>query len=163
MRAFTLVLALVSTLVLSASADSLPLDEARGIRHDRRAAAAAPGERVGIAFGRPPTQGDSLQARRRNDNGSGGVRRDDGSTSSGAASYLITLERTATNDVKDKILDLLLRSGAVVKQTYDYRVFKGILFTIPANDDKGLTSWQASLGKQEGVKYVEEDLVVKIQ
>lgn len=27
-----------------------------------------------------------------------------------------------SNTVKDKILDVLLRSGAVVKQTYDYRV-----------------------------------------
>ncbi|GAA5840519.1 hypothetical protein JCM3766R1_000684, partial [Sporobolomyces carnicolor] len=76
---------------------------------------------------------------------------------------LITLERTVTNDVKDKILDILLRSGAVVKQTYDYRVFKGILFTVPQNNDKGLTAWQSSLGKQDGVKYVEEDSVVRIQ
>ncbi|GAA6063817.1 hypothetical protein JCM10212_001648 [Sporobolomyces blumeae] len=80
-----------------------------------------------------------------------------------AANYLITLERNVTNPVKDKILDQLMRNGCVIKQVYDYRVFKGILFTIPSSADKGLTSWQQTLGKEPGIKYVEEDSIVKIQ
>lgn len=38
------------------------------------------------------------------------------------ASQLVTLDRSITNVSKDKILDVLLRLGAVVKQEYNYRV-----------------------------------------
>ncbi|POY76208.1 hypothetical protein BMF94_0403 [Rhodotorula taiwanensis] len=75
--------------------------------------------------------------------------------------YLVTLDRSINNVNKDKILDVLLRLGAVVKQEYDYRVYKGILFTVPASADKGLTSWSSALASQDGVKYVEKDEVVK--
>ncbi|GAA5923767.1 uncharacterized protein JCM15063_003756 [Sporobolomyces koalae] len=133
---------------------------------DKRDVVGASGnERLrGVPFGRPPFSGDyqDRQAGKRTNLDSkrkGDVVKD----ADGAVNYLITLERTVTNDVKDRILDILLRSGAVVKQTYDYRVFKGILFTIPNHSDQGLVSWQQSLGKQEGVKYVEEDTVVKVQ
>lgn len=34
----------------------------------------------------------------------------------------MTLDRSITNGGKDKILDVLLRLGAVVKQEYNYRV-----------------------------------------
>lgn len=108
-------------------------------------------------------------------------------------SQLITLERTITNSARDNILDVLLKAGAIVKQEYDYKVrllpslshssrtdvclsrspllpspltvaqvFKGILFSVPSAD-RGLTSWQAALTKQDGVKYVEPDQVVKVQ
>ncbi|BGP36984.1 hypothetical protein JCM10450v2_000894 [Rhodotorula kratochvilovae] len=81
----------------------------------------------------------------------------------GAANYLVTLDRTISNVTKDKILDMLLRLGAVVKQEYNYRVYKGILFTVPSAHDKGLSSWQSSLLKLAGVKYVEEDSLMTTQ
>jgi hypothetical protein len=80
----------------------------------------------------------------------------------------------------------LLKTGAIVKQEYDYRVrlfpsslsilsdlyvllppspqqvFKGILFSVPSAD-RGLASWQSALTKQDGVKYVEADQTVKTQ
>ncbi|CEQ38576.1 SPOSA6832_00023 [Sporobolomyces salmonicolor] len=150
MRSHLLISLTFSLLLTLAAARAAPLDDSLNRRDPSPQRA---GERVGIAFGRP----DAL--------------------------LLITLERTVTNAAKDKILDVLLRSGAIVKQVYDYRVrarppsftfdlphftpvsqvFKGVLFTIPSSSDKGLTSWQSALGKQEGVKYVEEDSVVKIQ
>ncbi|GAA5910619.1 uncharacterized protein JCM6883_003232 [Sporobolomyces salmoneus] len=171
MRTYSVVLSLLVTFALSVLYAEPVL-----ARTNRERSGAGGVERVGVPFGRPPN-GDLYKDVNRRGNvaaavgggGSGGTgmmrARDSGkeSAADGAANYLITLERSVTNDVKDKILDILLRSGAVVKQTYDYRVFKGILFTVPQNDDKGLTSWQTSLGKQEGVKYVEEDSVVKIQ
>ncbi|GAA6024724.1 hypothetical protein JCM10207_002810 [Rhodosporidiobolus poonsookiae] len=107
-------------------------------------------DRVAVAFGKPQPQ---EQKRERADKASKGKE----------SNYLVTLERTITNSGKDKILDVLLRSGAVVKEEYNYRVYKGILFTIPSSADKGLTSWQVALTKEAGVKYVEEDSVVKTQ
>ncbi|GAA5989214.1 hypothetical protein JCM11641_006570 [Rhodosporidiobolus odoratus] len=77
--------------------------------------------------------------------------------------YLVTLERSITNTAKDNILDVLLRTGAVVKEEYNYRVYKGILFSVPSTSDKGLSSWQSSLVRQDGVKYVEADQLVKVQ
>ncbi|GAA5956276.1 hypothetical protein JCM3765_005614 [Sporobolomyces pararoseus] len=184
MRLHSVVLAIISlTLAVTTSAE--PLRGLVAANPRERSTSGRISERdnkVGVAFGRPPTgdlykkdQHQHVQggARRRGTEGTGtgaggGMKRGPAGGEAarepdGAANYLITLERSATNDVKDKILDILLRSGAVVKQTYDYRVFKGILFTVPQSDDKGLTSWQSSLGKQEGVKYVEEDSIVKIQ
>ncbi|KAL8277176.1 hypothetical protein RQP46_010424 [Phenoliferia psychrophenolica] len=75
--------------------------------------------------------------------------------------YLVTLSRTVTNIDKDKIFDFLMASGAVVKQVYDYRVYKGVLFSVPTTADHGLASWSARLDKLVGVKFVEEDTVVK--
>ncbi|BGP19834.1 hypothetical protein JCM10213_003143 [Rhodosporidiobolus nylandii] len=103
-----------------------------------------------IAFGKP-------DAAVRERSGGGGAAKES------TVNYLVTLERSITNSAKDKILDVLLRSGAVVKEEYNYRVYKGILFSIPVDSDKGLMSWQSSLVKQDGVKYVEEDQVVKTQ
>ncbi|GAA6006879.1 uncharacterized protein JCM10292_000345 [Rhodotorula paludigena] len=111
--------------------------------------------RVGIAFGKPGLplvrgDADSRQAAKADLEGD-------------TANYLITLDRSISNVTKDKILDVLLRLNAVVKQEYNYRVYKGILFTIPAGKDKGLSSWQSSLSKLAGVKYVEKDDVVTTQ
>ncbi|GJN87658.1 hypothetical protein Rhopal_000613-T1 [Rhodotorula paludigena] len=111
--------------------------------------------RVGIAFGKPGLplvrgDADSRQAAKADLEGD-------------TANYLITLDRSISNVTKDKILDVLLRLNAVVKQEYNYRVYKGILFTIPAAKDKGLSSWQSSLSKLAGVKYVEKDDVVTTQ
>ncbi|BGP21921.1 hypothetical protein Rt10032_c18g6114 [Rhodotorula toruloides] len=78
-----------------------------------------------------------------------------------AVNYLVTLDRSITNVAKDKIIDALLRMGAVVKQEYNYRVYKGVLFSIPLSRDKGLTAWETALTKQEGVKYVEKDQEVR--
>ncbi|ORY88563.1 hypothetical protein BCR35DRAFT_301302 [Leucosporidium creatinivorum] len=77
------------------------------------------------------------------------------------ANYLVTLSRTISNASKDKLLDVLMRQGAVVKQVFDYRVFKGVLFTVPSTSDRGLSSWQSALLKEDGVKIVEEDTIVK--
>ncbi|GAA6040154.1 hypothetical protein JCM8097_002057 [Rhodosporidiobolus ruineniae] len=129
--------ALFSTLAVADSSPSSPSLDKR--------------DRVGVQFGKP---GAALDARERSNTAS---------TKTKEANYLVTLERTITNTAKDNILDVLLRSGAVVKEEYNYRVYKGILFTIPTSSDKGLTSWQSSLTKQDGVKYVEEDQVVKTQ
>ncbi|GAA5873498.1 hypothetical protein JCM8547_005447 [Rhodosporidiobolus lusitaniae] len=82
-------------------------------------------------------------------------------TKTDSNNYLITLERSITNSAKDKILDVLLRSGAVVKEEYNYRVFKGVLFSAP--NDKGLKAWESSLEKVDGVKYVEKDQTVSTQ
>lgn len=38
-----------------------------------------------------------------------------------------------------------------------HQVYKGVLFSIPAAQDKGLAAWETALTKQEGVKYVERD------
>jgi hypothetical protein len=129
----------------------------------------------------------------------------------------VTLERSISNASKDKLLDFLMRQGAVVKQVFDYRVrhlacacqyppdrgwltsrsslsrflclaltsvphlarlatpfffvqfrtphakqvFKGVLFTVPGASDRGLQSWQTALLREEGVKIVEEDTIVK--
>ncbi|GAA5907001.1 hypothetical protein JCM5296_003908 [Sporobolomyces johnsonii] len=160
----SLTLSLLVPLAL-ALARAAPLDRL----HQRDPSPQRAGERVGIAFGRPDAlfaSTDKAAAVAANKGAAAGAGKkaseaadEDGETSN----YLVTLERTVTNAAKDKILDFLLRSGAIVKQVYDYRVFKGVLFTIPSSSDKGLTSWQSTLGKQDGVKYVEEDSVVKIQ
>lgn len=42
------------------------------------------------------------------------------------------------------------------------QVYKGVLFSVPAVEDKGLRSWIERIGELEGVKAVEEDQVVKI-
>ncbi|GAA5845825.1 hypothetical protein JCM11251_001815 [Rhodosporidiobolus azoricus] len=86
-----------------------------------------------------------------------------GKAKEASVNYLVTLDRSITNSAKDKILDVLLRSGAVVKEEYNYRVYKGILFTIPSSTDKGLSAWETSLTRETGVKYVEEDQLVKTQ
>ncbi|GAA5917815.1 hypothetical protein JCM6882_004156 [Rhodosporidiobolus microsporus] len=135
MRWFWLLVALFSTLALAEPAHN----------HD-----VAPRDRVAVAFGK-----EGLPNRERAPAA--------GKAKEAAANYLVTLERSISNTAKDKILDVLLRSGAVVKEEYNYRVFKGILFTIPTSADKGLTAWENALTKQEGVKYVEEDQLVKTQ
>lgn len=95
----------------------------------------------------------------------------------------MTLARTVSNQQKDKLLDVLLNSGAVVKQVYDYRVssrarlaspdsaltshaltpqvYKGVLFQVPPVHDKGLDSWSTKLLAVDGVRAVEEDSIVK--
>ncbi|KAI5474171.1 proteinase inhibitor domain containing protein [Pseudohyphozyma bogoriensis] len=75
--------------------------------------------------------------------------------------YLVTLSRVVTNLEKDSLFDYLMAKGAVVKQVYDYRVYKGVLFSIPTVSDLGLTTWESSLTKMDGVKSVEEDSVIK--
>lgn len=41
------------------------------------------------------------------------------------------------------------------------QVFKGVLFTVPSMSDRGLASWQSALLREDGVKIVEEDTIVK--
>ncbi|GAA5865565.1 hypothetical protein JCM3774_002052 [Rhodotorula dairenensis] len=124
-----------------------------------------PGDLVGRrerVFGRPvaaagPQRDDLKRAQAGGRPGSTSTDDAAGSTTN----YLVTLDRSITNVSKDKILDVLLRLGAVVKQEYNYRVYKGILFTIPASSDKGLDSWSSALSAQEGVKYVEKDEIMR--
>ncbi|GAA6057385.1 hypothetical protein JCM3770_000737 [Rhodotorula araucariae] len=113
--------------------------------------------RVGVAFG---SKDANLAIQRDRDTGRAAI---PAAKDAGHANYLVTLDRGISNVTKDKVLDLLLRLGAVVKQEYDYRVYKGVLFTVPAAHDHGLESWQTSLIKLAGVKYVEEDTLVTTQ
>ncbi|GAA5989065.1 hypothetical protein JCM10908_006290 [Rhodotorula pacifica] len=124
-----------------------------------RNAPASGGELVGRrerTFGRPAAAVIQRDDDKRKQ-AQGRAASDDGTTTN----YLVTLDRSINNVSKDKILDVLLRLGAVVKQEYNYRVYKGILFTIPASSDKGLDSWSSALSSQEGVKYVEKDEIMR--
>ncbi|GAA5968497.1 hypothetical protein JCM8115_004195 [Rhodotorula mucilaginosa] len=129
----------------------------------RAAPGAAAGELVGRRermFGRPAGVLERDDPKRGQAGGrAGGASTDDAADAT--TNYLVTLDRSITNVSKDKILDVLLRLGAVVKQEYNYRVYKGILFTIPASSDKGLDSWSSALSAQDGVKYVEKDEVMR--
>lgn len=137
---------------------------------------------LSIAFAEPipPRQGDAVVRRERvfgrnnatvgggnaqlRDDiklGRAGAQRATADEADATRNYLVTLDRSITNGGKDKILDVLLRLGAVVKQEYNYRVYKGILFTIPTASDKGLAAWSTALAKEDGVKYVERDEIVR--
>lgn len=93
----------------------------------------------------------------------------------------MTLTRSVTNEAKDRLMSTLLSQGAIIKQIYDYRacpfatqsindvadvsqqqqVYQGILFSVAADQDAGLTSWKSVLERNEYVTIVEEDTVVK--
>ncbi|GAA5958183.1 hypothetical protein JCM21900_002933, partial [Sporobolomyces salmonicolor] len=128
MRSHLLISLTFSLLLTLASARAAPLGDSLNRRDPSPQRA---GERVGIAFGRPDAllvSTDKAAAVGANNGAAVGAGAGAGTKGSEAAdeggatsNYLITLERAVTNAAKDKILDVLLRSGAIVKQVYDYR------------------------------------------
>lgn len=107
----------------------------------------------------------------------------DGGSGIEGQNYLISLDRKITRKQEDAVLDKIMKSGAVVRDLFDYRVrflscfhcslgaradalrvqvFKGILFSVGKTGDKGLSAWESTLASLQGVKSVEEDSVVHV-
>ncbi|KAK4056143.1 hypothetical protein OIO90_002874 [Microbotryomycetes sp. JL221] len=120
------------------------------------AAAAAGNNRVAVPFGKAQDDSDDAFPK----SGKGYLPTND-AAGPHERTYLVTLDRFSSLPTRDKVLQFLIDRGAVIKQEYDYRVFKGILYTVAASADRGLTSWQSSLTNLDGVRAVELDSVVR--